>query len=132
MNQDNQRLILLGNGNLQQMFIGYTVYAHDVILAMIKDGTPIGLTGTRIFQHLIINMMSPQGPVTSVNTKIIPFPADMNGGEIWVRATEYVDPNSSAALAAAVSALMATCNRIEQEARAKDSGIVLATSMPKD
>lgn len=132
MNQDNRRLIILGNGNLQQMYIGNTVYSHDVVLAMIREGTPIGLTETRIFQHLIINMMTPQGPVTSVNTKIVPFPVDMNGGEIWIKATEYIDPNSSRALSEAVRTLLAACNQIEQEARARDSGLVLASSMPKD
>jgi hypothetical protein len=114
------------------MYIGNTVYSHDVVLAMIREGTPIGLTETRIFQHLIINMMTPQGPVTSVNTKIVPFPVDMNGGEIWIKATEYIDPNSSRALSEAVRTLLAACNQIEQEARARDSGLVLASSMPKD
>ena len=132
MSQDNKRLIILGNGNLQQMYIGNTMYPHDVVLAMIREGTPIGLTETRIFQHLIINMMTPQGPVTSVNTKIVPFPVDMNGGEIWIKATEYIDPNSSRALSEAVRTLLAACNQIEQEARARDSGLVLASSMPKD
>jgi hypothetical protein len=132
MSQDNKRLIVLGNGNLQQMFVGNTVYPHDVILAMMKDGVPIGLTEARIFQHLIINMMSPQGPVTSVNTKIVPFPLDMSGGEIWIKATEYIDPNSSRALSTAISSMLATCNQIEQEARAKDAGIVLSDKMPKD
>ena len=133
MNQDNKRMIILGNGNLQQMYIGNTLFSHEQILSMMKEGHPIGLTETRIFQHLIINMMHPtQGPVTSVNTKIVPFPVDMNGGEIWIKATEYIDPNSSAALSKAINEIMANCNHIEQEARARDSGLVLASSMPKD
>ena len=132
MNQDNRRLIILGNGNLQQMYIGGTALSHDDILHMMKAGTPICLSETRIFQHLIINMMTPQGPATSVNTKIVPFPVDMNGGEIWIKATEYIDPNSSAALSKAINEIMANCNHIEQEARARDSGLVLASSMPKD
>ena len=132
MKQDNRRLIILGNGNLQQMFIGGTVLSHDDILHMMKEGTPICLSETRIFQHLIINMMTPQGPAISVNTKIVPFPVDMNGGEIWIKATEYIDPNSSAALSKAINEIMANCNHIEQEARARDSGLVLASSMPKD
>lgn len=133
MNQDNKRMIILGNGNLQQMYIGNTVYPHDVLLAMMKEGTPIGLTETRIFQHLIINMMHPtQGPVTSVNTKIVPFPIDMSGGEIWIKATEYIDPNSSRTLSEAIKNILAICNQLEQEARARDSGLVLASSMPKD
>ena len=132
MNQENKRLIILGNGNLQQMYIGYTLFSHEQILSMMKEGHSIGLSETRIFQHLIINMMTPQGPATSVNTKIVPFPVDMNGGEIWIKATEYIDPNSSAALSKAINEIMANCNHIEQEARARDSGLVLASSMPKD
>ena len=121
-----------GYGNLQQMYIGYTILPHEHILRMMKEGTPIGLTETRIFQHLILTMMTPQGPATSVNTKIVPFPIDMNGGEIWIKATEYIDPNSSTALSKAINEIMATCNHIEQETRARDSGLVLASSMPKD
>ena len=133
MNRDNRRLIILGNGNLQQMYIGGTVLSHDDILHMMKNGTPICLSETRIFQHLIINMMHPtQGPVTSVNTKIVPFPIDMGGGEIWIKATEYIDPNSSRTLSEAIKNILATCNQVEQEARARDSGLVLASSMPKD
>jgi hypothetical protein len=132
MSQDDKRLIILGNGNLQQMYIGYTILPHEHILRMMKEGTPIGLTETRIFQHLILTMMTPQGPATSVNTKIVPFPIDMNGGEIWIRATEYIDPNSSRTLSDSIKAILATCNHIEQEARARDSGLVLASSMPKD
>jgi hypothetical protein len=126
-------MIILGNGNLQQMYIGNTLFSHEQILSMMKEGHPIGLTETRIFQHLIINMMHPtQGPVTSVNTKIVPFPIDMGGGEIWVKATEYIDPNSSRALSEAIKSILAICNQVEQEARARDSGLVLATNLPKD
>jgi len=132
MNQDNKRLIILGNGNLQQMYVGYTLFSHEQILYMLKEGHPIGLTEARIFQHLIINMMSPQGPLTSVNTKILPFPIDMSGGEIWIKATEYIDPDSSRAVSEAIKNLLGTCSQIEQDARLKDSGLVLASSMPKD
>ena len=132
MSQDGKRLIILGNGNIQQMYIGHTLFSHEFVLRMIREGEPIQLVGARIFQHLIITMMTQQGPATSVNTKIIPFPVDMGGGEIWIRATEYIDPNSSTELSAAVNTLMATCNKVEQEARAKDAGLVIASSMPKD
>ena len=132
MNQENKRLIILGNGNLQQMYIGYTLFSHEQILSMMKEGHSIGLSETRIFQHLILNMMTPHGPATSVNTKIVPFPIDMNGGEIWIKATEYIDPNSSIELSKAVKTIQAACNQIEQEARTRDSGLVLASDMPKD
>ena len=126
MSQENKRRIILGNGNLQQMYIGNTLFSHEQILSMMKEGHPIGLTETRIFQHLIINMMHPtQGPVTSINTKIVPFPIDMNGGEVWIKATEYIDPNNSSAMFEAVRTLLAGCNQIEQDARARDSGLVL-------
>jgi hypothetical protein len=125
------RTVILGDSNPNYMYVGQTEMNDQELLNYMQHGIPIKLTNTRIFQHQIMTVMTPQGPNTMASTKVYPFPMSNSGAEIRIRATSYIDVETSHELSANLKQLMAGCLDLEQKLRVQQSGLVIAHDIPK-
>jgi hypothetical protein len=125
------RLVILGDSNSQYMYIGRADEPNDVLVHSMNKGEAILLKDARVFQHQLFMVMGQDGPSMSASTKIFPFPLSMRGGEIYVKASTYIDVESQPDVKEVVDQLMGTCKDMEQQLRAKRSGLIMAAQMPK-
>ena len=125
------RSVILGDSNPNYMYIGQVDMEEQEILNYIQHGIPIKLKDARIFQHQIMTVMTQQGPNTMASTKVYPFPLTNYGAEMFIKATTYIDAESTPDIAVNLRQLMGSCNDLEQKLRAQQSGLVLAHDIPK-
>jgi hypothetical protein len=125
------KTVILGDSNPNYMYIGQVDMEEHEILDHIQHGIPIKLSQTRIFQHQIMTVMTQRGPNTMASTKIFPFPLSNYRAEMFIKATTYIDSESTTDIAVNVRALMGACSDLEQKLRAQQSGIVMAHDIPK-
>ena len=125
------RTVILGDSNSNFMYVGETNLSDSDLRTYIQDGTPIHIKEARVFHHQIVMMMTPQGPNTMASTKVYPFPLTNSGGEMLIRATVYIDVDSSPEFAKNLRSLMSDCHDLEQKLRAQQSGLMLAREIPR-
>jgi len=113
------------------MYVGFVDEDNDILIRSMDRGEFIFLRNARIFHHQLFALMSAEGPSISASTKIFPFPLSMSGGDIYIKATTYIDVEAQPDVRDVVEHLMNACKDMEQQLRAKSSGLVMATSLPK-
>ncbi|CAB4131693.1 hypothetical protein UFOVP276_83 [uncultured Caudovirales phage] len=123
------RLVILGDSNSQYYYIGHVDEENDELTRNMDRGQVILLKNARVFHHQIFMVMGREGPNMSASTKIFPFPLSMNGGEIYVKASTYIDVERQPEVKEVVDQLMGTCKDMEQQLRVKKSGIVMASPL---
>ena len=125
------RTVILGDSNPSYMYIGQVDMDEQEVCNYIQHGIPIKLRNARIFQHQIMTVMTQQGPNTMASTKVYPFPLTNYGAEMYIKATTYIDPDSSQDLAVNLRQLMTACLELEQKLRAQQSGLIVAHDLPR-
>jgi hypothetical protein len=125
------KLIILGDGNVSQSYIGETELSESEIIQQMQIGVPIVLENARVFYHQIITLMTPQGPSNLASTKIFPFPLTVYGHRIAIKASTYVSVDSSEDMKGHVKELMDACLDMEKNMRLQQSGLVTASELPR-